>query len=118
MSRKPPRLQTLKPRIASLEPQRHGWQSDERRGSRHERGYGTAWDRLRLLILRRDDYLCQTCASVGRVAAATQVDHKIPKARGGSDSPSNLAAICAPCHRDKTARESRGDAGGIERSNA
>jgi 5-methylcytosine-specific restriction protein A len=36
---------------------------------------------------------------------ATEVDHIIPKAKGGTDDPSNLAAINAGCHRRKTLRD-------------
>jgi 5-methylcytosine-specific restriction endonuclease McrA len=36
------------------------------------------------------------------------VDHKVPKSRGGDDSPANLQTICDPCHAAKTAAESRG----------
>ena len=37
--------------------------------SRHKRGYGAEWDKLRLLVLRRDNGLCKCshCASEGRV---------------------------------------------------
>lgn len=37
---------------------RPGTFADKRRGSRHERGYGTAWDRTREHILARDGGLC------------------------------------------------------------
>lgn len=85
-----------------------GWKRDHKRGSRHERGYGTSWDRLRLLVLKRDRHLCQCseCVSTARVLPATEVDHRIPKAEGGSDDPSNLAGINKDCHRRKTAQES------------
>lgn len=76
-----------------------------RRGSRHERGYGTKWDRLRASILARDCGLCQACQRAGFVTAATHVDHITPKAQGGTDDPGNLEALCAPCHRRKTAGE-------------
>jgi 5-methylcytosine-specific restriction enzyme A len=73
--------------------------------SRHERGYGRAWDKLRLRILARDNHLCKECEKAGRLTPATEVDHITPKAKGGTDDPENLASICSPCHRDKTARE-------------
>lgn len=71
-----------------------GWRPDRERGSRHERGYGTDWDRLRVLILKRDHYLCQCdeCKRTGRVLPAAEVDHIIPKTEGGSNDPINL--IC------------------------
>jgi 5-methylcytosine-specific restriction protein A len=60
------------------------------------------------LILKRDRYLCQCeeCRRTGRVLPATEVDHRISKAEGGSDDPANLAAINTDCHRKKTATES------------
>lgn len=64
------------------------------RGSRHERGYGTAWEKLRARILKRDGYLCQACQREGRVGPATSVDHIKAKAKGGTDDPSNLEGIC------------------------
>lgn len=73
--------------------------------SRHERGYGAAWDKLRLVTLRRDSYLCQPCVRRGRVAAANSVDHILAKHRGGTDDPSNLESTCRPCHDVKSAQE-------------
>lgn len=85
-----------------------GWQPDQRRGNRHERGCGVEWDRLCLLILKRDRYLCQCdeCKGTGRVLPATEVDHRVPKAEGGSNDPINLSAINVDCHKRKTAKES------------
>lgn len=73
--------------------------------SRHSRGYGRAWDKLRKAILARDKHLCQPCLRKGKATPATAVDHKTPKAKGGTDDPSNLQAICTPCHDAKTAQE-------------
>lgn len=64
------------------------------RGSRQSRGYGAEWQKLRLIILRRDNYLCQACQREGRVSPATSVDHVKAKAKGGTDDPSNLEGIC------------------------
>jgi 5-methylcytosine-specific restriction protein A len=79
--------------------------ADKRRGSRHERGYGTAWDKTRARILKRDAGLCQPSLRHGLVVQATAVDHKVPKARGGTDDDSNLQAIGAKAHAAKTAAE-------------
>lgn len=38
---------------------------------------------------------------------ANEVDHIIPKFKGGTDDLSNLMAINSECHKRKTARESR-----------
>ena len=84
-----------------------GWQPDAVRGNRHERGYGSEWVKTRERILRRDCGLCQPCAREGVVTMANQVDHVLGKALGGSDDESNLQAICAECHKTKTAKESQ-----------
>ncbi|RQR78349.1 HNH endonuclease [Burkholderia sp. Bp9012] len=81
------------------------WKPDTVRGNRHARGYGSAWEKIRLRILRRDCGLCQPCLQVGRVTTATAVDHVVSKARGGTDRDENLQAICRDCHATKTARE-------------
>lgn len=74
--------------------------------SRHKRGYGHQWDKTRKAILERDRYLCQPCLRNDKPTVANQVDHITPKAKGGTDSADNLEAICDPCHKAKTARDS------------
>lgn len=76
--------------------------ADKSRGTSKERGYGWQWQKLRELILKRDSGLCQPCLVTGRVTVATHVDHKKPKARGGTDDQDNLQAICVSCHKAKT----------------
>lgn len=75
------------------------------RESRHKRGYGAQWERLRAQAMRRDMYLCQPCKRAGRVTPASAVDHIMPKAKGGADDLANLQSICGPCHDDKTAAD-------------
>jgi len=57
--------------------------------------------RLRYLILERDHFQCQLC---GRDATQTklEVDHKIPVAKGGTDSLNNLHTVCFDCNRGKS----------------
>jgi 5-methylcytosine-specific restriction protein A len=71
-------------------------------GSAEARGYGAAWQRTARRILKRDAGLCYVC----RTSGATQVDHVVPRAAGGTEDDGNLAAIHASCHRRKTAAES------------
>lgn len=88
---------------------RKPWQHSTQ--SRHDRGYGTTWDKLRLVILKRDRYLCQCPDCNGgrtRVTPANQVDHIIRKADGGSDDPSNLRSMNRRCH-DKWDRIKKGE---------
>lgn len=81
---------------------RAGSFADKSRGTRHERGYGSAWDVLRKAVMQRDAGLCQPCREAKRVSIATMVDHIRPKAEGGSDAMDNLRAICRACHTRKT----------------
>lgn len=85
--------------------QRSNWRADKVRGNRHQRGYGREWEKLREVIIHRDDGLCQPCLRAGRVVSFSAVDHIVPKAQGGGDDPSNLQCICGACHREKTAAE-------------
>lgn len=80
-----------------------GWRGQA--GSRHDRGYGAAWDRLRLFVLQRDQRLCVQCLGVGRPTVAYAVDHILPKSKGGTDDLDNLQSLCRSCHAAKTARE-------------
>lgn len=84
---------------------RSGWSTETR--SRRERGYGPDWDRLRKRILERDCYLCQCkhCKAEKLTTLAHEVDHIVPKAKGGTDAPSNLQAIARDCHKRKTAED-------------
>ena len=86
--------------------QSSGW-TRESRGSAHSRGYGATWRKIRTATLRRDKYLCQPCAKYGFVTPATEVDHIVNKAEGGTDEQDNLQSICHQCHKAKTQQESR-----------
>lgn len=105
------RLTALQPRIGQASAGK-SWAHE--RQSRHERGYGTAWDKLRRVILDRDNWLCRPCLKQGKVKHADEVDHITPKAQGGTDDEANLQPICNECHRGKTQAESA--AGGALRS--
>ena len=83
------------------------WHAAHNQESRHQRGYGTRWYRLRAYILARDSGLCRVC---GR--PASEVDHIVPKSRGGTDDEDNLQTICTACHAQKTAREGLAGVGG------
>ncbi|AXY60015.1 HNH endonuclease [Acinetobacter sp. WCHAc010052] len=85
---------------------RSNWnRRQDRSGSTTQRGYGHAWRKLREQILKRDEYLCVICRADGRTTEATDVDHIVSKAHGGTDDQSNLQALCSPCHKSKTASE-------------
>ena len=68
---------------------------------------GSAWGKIRVRILRRDNGLCQTCKRSGKLTLAEQVDHIVPVSKGGGNEDVNLEGICSSCHRDKS-RADRG----------
>lgn len=89
--------------------------ADPSRGSRHDRGYGSDWDKRRARILDRDHGLCQACFKIGKITPvgdrpySAWCDHIIPKAEGGTDDDENLQTLCRSCHKSKTdAEKARG----------
>ncbi len=80
----------------------------EKRGSRiweHRKksgGYisGTIWYE----VLKRAKYHCDLCG-ISADHKALEVDHILPKNKGGSDDPSNLQALCYSCNAMKRDRD-------------
>lgn len=82
------------------------WESNKGKTAK-ERGYGTAWRKLRRRAMERDQHLCQECLRNKVFTLAKEVDHIIPKSRGGTNDMSNLQSLCVKCHRSKTVKEAR-----------
>lgn len=96
---------------------------DSRRGTAHERGYTSAWQRARAAYLRSHP-LCADHEKRGELVAATVVDHKVaPRLREATDSgdPERLTAartlfwdrdnwqsLCKLCHDSAKQREEKG----------
>lgn len=59
--------------------------------------------RLRFEILRRDGHCCRYCGEHASPEVKLTVDHVLPVALGGTDTPSNLVACCRPCNAGKAA---------------
>ncbi|HET6915895.1 MAG TPA: HNH endonuclease [Acidimicrobiales bacterium] len=58
----------------------------------------------RRAVFARDEHRCQYCG-----ASAENIDHVIPKSRGGAHSWENVVASCRPCNsrkRDRSPEES------------
>jgi len=58
----------------------------------------------RKAVFARDDHRCQYCG-----ASAENIDHVVPKSRGGPHSWENVVASCRPCNarkRDRSPEES------------
>ena len=68
---------------------------------RANRLHNGAWEALRQKALRRDNFRCVLCQTPGRL----EVDHIIPKAKGGTDNLTNLQTLCRGCHIQKTRTE-------------
>jgi 5-methylcytosine-specific restriction protein A len=64
--------------------------------SRHKRGYGTAHDKMRALLLRTV-ILCEECDRNNRTTPGTIADHIAPLAKGGIGDRSNYQLLCLPC---------------------
>jgi 5-methylcytosine-specific restriction enzyme A len=80
---------------------------DQQRGTSSERGYDSEWRKLRLVALKRDNYLCLECLKSDRPTQAKEVHHIIgidinPNLRLDLD---NLASVCKPCHLKLTEQE-------------
>ena len=81
---------------------------EDERDSAALRGYGHAWRKT------RDDFLATAkgCITEGCKGKPTEVDHIRPLAKGGTNGPKNLQALCKGCHSKKTrAQEKRARAG-------
>ena len=89
-----------------VEAQVQRWrEADAARPSSHARGYDTRWVRASKGFLAKHP-LCVECTRLGRVGAATLVDHIVPHR---SDKTlfwdrSNWQAMCKPHHDAKTRR--------------
>lgn len=69
-----------------------------------QRGYSYTWQQTRQRILEAAGYRCSVA---GCAVPATDVDHRIPRNRGGSDDDQNLVPLCHAHHSQKTGREGR-----------
>ena len=76
------------------------------RPSAAKRGYGSKWQRVSKVYLRKHP-LCVKCLAQGKFVTATVVDHIVPH-RGDHYlmwSDTNWQALCKPCHDRKTGSE-------------
>ena len=88
---------------------RHRVVADQQRGHANERGYGSGWRKRRDAFLQKHPWCLDPFGDhLGEAVRATHVDHKKPRAAGGSDDESNLEPFCAHCHNKKTAMQDGG----------
>ena len=78
--------------------------------------YGSAhWDKLRLKVLRRDNWTCTTCGvkALGkkRNGIIPHVDHIKPRTHStlptDKDTQANCHTLCQACHNKKTSHVDR-----------
>lgn len=55
----------------------------------------------RFRIFKRDNYRCQICGRSAQDGATLEVDHRVPRAKGGTDDSENLWTLCFDCNRGK-----------------
>ncbi len=72
---------------------------------------GRAWQNKRHEVMKRSQFACAVCGSVG---LHHEVDHKVPLEQGGADmDDSNLQLLCISCHVEKTSQEASSRAAGV-----
>lgn len=62
----------------------------------------SGWLKLRFAVLKRDGYRCQICGRSAQDGIKLEVDHKVARAKGGTDVPANLWTLCFDCNRGKS----------------
>ena len=68
-------------------------------------------DRLRRLVLARDDWTCQQCGRFDRTGRSLEADHIVRLADDGEHTTRNMQTLCKPCHAAKTRAEAARDRG-------
>jgi 5-methylcytosine-specific restriction protein A len=79
------------------------------RNKKHDVHYNHRWTKARKLFLD-DNPLCNFCNHIGRIEAATVVDHIIPH-KGDYDlfwNVNNWQALCTTCHASVKQRQENG----------
>jgi len=62
--------------------------------------YGDDWDKIRLLIYKRDNFTCQKCGiTMNETKKAHHIHHIIPFLQTLDNSLKNLVTLCPSCHR-------------------
>ena len=68
-------------------------------GWAYQRGEQYGWENVKMYVRTRDRYTCQYCGVVR--PPDLEVDHILPRSRGGTDRPDNLVAACHTCNAAK-----------------
>lgn len=68
------------------------------------RGYGAVPGHMRFEVLKRAKHRCELCGVTADLKAL-EVDHIVPKSRGGKDELANFQALCYTCNAQKGNRD-------------
>lgn len=77
-----------------------------------------AWQKVRIIILQRDNYLCQECLKNNKLTVANTVHHIEPLLDNwdkGLDEE-NLEAICESCHNKEHPEKGSGKSKEVKQS--
>jgi len=77
-------------------------------GSADKRGSSGSQRALRRQVLMRDRNTCQACGAQDFSGRTLHADHVVPLSKGGMNSVENMATLCIPCHKLKSAADRRG----------
>jgi len=72
----------------------------------YQRGPQYGFENVKMYVRHRDNYTCQYCGK--KFPERLEIDHIVPRSRGGSDRPDNLVCACHECNQtkgNKTAEE-------------
>lgn len=73
-----------------------------RRGSSTDQGYGSPWQALRAQIIRERGAICEIDGEGPREDDGLDLDHRVARAKGGTDDPTNLRLVHHSEHSRKT----------------
>lgn len=76
-----------------------------------QRKGGRPWQRVRAFVLTRDRMLCQLRYPEHCTTTASEVDHVVSVHHDPTREldPTNLRAVCTPCHKHRTALQASGN---------
>jgi len=67
--------------------------------------YGDDWDKIRMIIYKRDNFTCQFCGiTMKETKKAHHIHHLNPFVDSKDNSLENLLTLCPSCHRKEEAR--------------
>ena len=64
----------------------------------YQRGDMYGFQNLKQYVLKRDNYLCQSCKKKTKSNTELHVHHIKFRSNGGTDTKNNLITLCKPCH--------------------